>query len=299
MKSVVLVTGASTGIGHLSARALAAAGHTVYASMRDVAGRNAARVRELRDWSFAQGLDLRTVELDVLSQASADQAVQTIVAEQGRLDAVVHNAGHLVVGPTEAFTPEEIVKVFDTNLLGTQRVNKAVLPLLRAQQAGLLLWVSSTTTRGGFPPFLGPYAAAKAAMDSLAVTLAYEVARFGIETSLVVPGAFTQGTQHFPNAGKPADTATVAAYDARYDGLMDQVGARLSALMPDAADPQAVADEIARIVSLPAGERPFRSVIDFLDDGAAAVTEVAERVREEFAHRIGIADLLKPTVNAA
>ena len=299
MKSVVLVTGASTGIGHLSARALAAAGHTVYASMRDVAERNAARVRELRDWSFAQGLDLRTVELDVLSQASADQAVQTIVAEQGRLDAVVHNAGHLVVGPTEAFTPEEIVKVFDTNLLGTQRVNKAVLPLLRAQQAGLLLWVSSTTTRGGFPPFLGPYAAAKAAMDSLAVTLAYEVARFGIETSLVVPGAFTQGTQHFPNAGKPADTATVAAYDARYDGLMDQVGARLSALMPDAADPQAVADEIARIVSLPAGERPFRSVIDFLDDGAAAVTEVAERVREEFAHRIGIADLLKPTVHAA
>jgi len=299
MKSVVLVTGASTGIGHLSARALAAAGHTVYASMRDVAGRNAARVRELRDWSFAQGLDLRTVELDVLSQASADQAVQTIVTEQGRLDAVVHNAGHLVVGPTEAFTPEEMVKVFDTNLLGTQRVNKAVLPVLRARQAGLLLWVSSTTTRGGFPPFLGPYAAAKAAMDSLAVTLAYEVARFGIETSLVVPGAFTQGTQHFPNAGKPADAATVAAYDARYDGLMDQVGARLSALMPDDADPQAVADEIARIVSLPAGERPFRSVIDFLDDGAAAVTEVAERVREEFAHRIGIADLLKPTVHAA
>jgi hypothetical protein len=167
---------------------------------------------------------------------------------------------------------------------------------MRARESGL--WVSSTTTRGGFPPFLGPYAAAKAAMDSLAITLSYEVARFGIETSIVVPGAFTQGTAHFPNAGKPADEVTAAAYS-RYDGLMDRVGARLSALTPDHADPRAVADEIVRIVGLPGGERPFRSVIDFIDDGAAAVTEVAERVREEFAQRIGIADLLKPPIGKA
>lgn len=297
MTSTVLVTGASTGIGHLTARALAAAGHTVYASMRDIAGRNAPRVRELRDWAFAHGHDLRAVELDVLSQPSADAAVEAIVAAQGRLDVVVHNAGHLVVGPTEAFSPEEMIRSYDTNVLGAQRVNKAALPVLRGQQSGLLLWVGSTTTRGGFPPFLGPYAAAKAAMDSIAVTMAYELARFGIETAIVVPGAFTAGTAHFPNAGKPADAATTAAYG-RYDGLMDRVGARLSALMPPDADPQAVADEIARIVALPAGTRPFRSVVDFLDDGAGAVIEVAERVREAFAHRIGIADLLRPSVAA-
>lgn len=295
MKSVILVTGASTGIGHLTARALAAAGHIVYASMRDMQGRNAPKVRELRDWSFAQGHDLRAVELDVLSQPSADAAAAHILAEQGRLDAVVHNAGHLVVGPAEAFTPEEIIKVMDTNFLGAQRVNRAVLPAMRSRESGLVLWVSSTTVRGGFPPFLGPYAAAKAAMDSMAVTMSYELSRFGIETSIVVPGAFTRGTAHFPNAGKPADDMTSAAY-ARYDGVMDQVGERLTALTPDNADPQAVADEIARIVGLTAGTRPFRSVIDFIDDGAGAVTEVAERVREEFAHRIGIADLLKPSV---
>jgi NAD(P)-dependent dehydrogenase (short-subunit alcohol dehydrogenase family) len=292
MKNVILVTGASTGIGRLTARSLAAAGHVVYASMRDVAGRNAAHVRELRDWAFANGHDLRAVELDVLSQESADAAVKTIMAEQGRLDVVVHNAGHLVIGPTEAFTPEEMTRVFDTNVFGAQRVNKAALPVLRGQQSGLLLWVSSTTTRGGFPPFMGPYAAAKAAMDSIAVTMSYELARFGVETAIVVPGAFTSGTAHFPNAGKPADAPTAAAYS-RYNGLMDQVGARLSALMPPDADPQAVADEIARIVALPAGARPFRSVVDFLNDGAAEVTEVAERVREGFAHRIGIDDLLK------
>jgi NAD(P)-dependent dehydrogenase (short-subunit alcohol dehydrogenase family) len=295
MKSVILVTGASTGIGHLTARALAAAGHIVYASMRDMHGRNAPKVRELRDWSFAQGHDLRALELDVLSQPSADAAAAHILAEQGRLDVVVHNAGHLVVGPAEAFTPEEIIKVMDTNFLGAQRVNRAVLPAMRSRESGLVLWVSSTTVRGGFPPFLGPYAAAKAAMDSMAVTMSYELSRFGIETSIVVPGAFTRGTAHFPNAGKPADDKTSAAY-ARYDGVMDQVGERLSALTPDNADPQVVADEIARIVGLTAGTRPFRSVIDFIDDGAGAVTEVAERVREEFAHRIGIADLLKPSV---
>ena len=297
-KSIVLVTGAGTGIGHLSVKALALAGHTVYASMRDINGRNADKVRELRDWAFANGADVRAVELDVLSQASADAAVDIIVTERGRLDVVVHNAGHLVIGPTEAFTPEEISKVFDTNFLGTQRVNKAVLPVMRRQQQGLVLWVSSTTARGGFPPFLGPYAAAKAAMDSIAVTMAYELARFNIETSIVVPGAFTAGTDHFANAGQPADAATSAAYDARYAGLMDQVGARLTELMPPEADPAAVATDIAYIVGLPHGTRPFRSITDFVDDGATAVTEVAERVRAEFAERIGIADLLKPSLSS-
>ena len=291
-QSVVLVTGAATGIGALTVRSLARAGHVVYASMRDIAGRNAAKVRELRDWGFANGADVRVVELDVLSQASADAAVASIIADRGRLDAVVHNAGHLVIGPAEAFTPEEIAQVFDTNFLGTQRVNRAVLPVLRRQGRGLVLWVSSSTVRGGFPPFLGPYAAAKAAMDSLAVSLSYELARFGIETSIVVPGAFTAGTEHFPKAGKPADSETAAAY-ARYDGLLDQVGARLSELSPPESDPAAVGEEIARIVGLPHGTRPFRSVVDFIDDGAAEVTEVAERVREHFAQRIGIADLLK------
>ncbi|SFO13158.1 NADP-dependent 3-hydroxy acid dehydrogenase YdfG [Variovorax sp. PDC80] len=294
-KQIILVTGAGTGIGKLSARSLAEAGHIVYASMRDIAGRNAPRAAELRALAAARGLELHPLELDVLSQDSADAAAATIVREQGQLDVVMQNAGHLVVGPTEAFTPEEIVKVFDTNVLGAQRVNRAVLPYLRRQESGLMLWISSTTTKGGFPPFMGPYGAAKAAMDSLAVTLAYEIARFGIETSIVVPGAFTRGTDHFPSAGKPADAATAAAYG-RYDGLMDQIGAKLSALTPEHADPQAVADEIVRIVGLPAGQRPMRPVIDFVNDGAAEVFEVSERVRIEFAHRIGMADLLEAKV---
>lgn len=295
MKSIILVTGSGSGIGKLSAQALAKAGHIVYATMRDIEGRNKGRADELRTWAQSEGVALLPLELDILSQDSANAAVSTIVREQGRIDVVMQNAGHLVIGPTEAFTPEEIERVFDTNFLGAQRVNRAVLPQLRKQESGLMLWISSTTTKGGFPPFMGPYAAAKAAMDSLAVTLSYEIARFGIETSIVVPGAFTQGTAHFPTAGKPADAAIAAAYD-RYDGLMDQVGARLHALTPDDADPKAVAEEIVRIVGLPAGQRPARSVIDFIGDGAKEIMELAEEIRIDFAKRIGISDLLHAQV---
>jgi len=296
VKSVILVTGAGTGIGKLSALALAEAGHVVYATMRDVEGRNRSRADELRAISAQKGIALIPLELDVLSQDSADAAAATIVREQGRIDVVMQNAGHLVVGPSEAFTPEEMMKVFDTNLFGAQRVNRAVLPYMRKQESGLVLWISSTTTKGGFPPFMGPYGAAKAAMDSLAVTLAYELARFGVETSIVVPGAFTSGTDHFPSAGKPADSPRAAAY-ARYDGVMDQIGERLSALTPADADPKAVADEVVRIVGLAKGMRPMRSVIDFVRDGAAQVLEVSERVRIEFAKRIGMGDLLEAKVS--
>ncbi|WP_454673677.1 SDR family NAD(P)-dependent oxidoreductase [Achromobacter pestifer] len=295
MSSVILITGAGSGIGKLSAETLALEGHTVYATMRDVNGRNAARAQAMRVWAAERRADLRPLELDVLSQDSADAAVAAVIQEQGRLDVVMQNAGHLVIGPTEAFTAEDMQKAFDTNFYGAQRVNRAALPQLRRQQSGLMLWISSTTTKGGFPPFMGPYGAAKAAMDSLAVSLSYELTRFGIETSIVVPGAFTHGTEHFPSAGRPSDAARVAAYS-RYDGVMDRVGERLSALMPDTATPQVVADEVARIVGLPAGSRPARSVIDFVGDGAEQVLALAEEVRIAFAERIGIADLLRPAL---
>jgi NAD(P)-dependent dehydrogenase (short-subunit alcohol dehydrogenase family) len=125
---VILVTGASSGFGALSVRALAARGHTVYAGMRALTTRNAPAASNLAAHADEHGVDLRAVELDVTAQASADAAVERIVAEQGRLDVVVHNAGHMVLGPAEAFTPEQLADVYDTNVLGTQRVNRAALP---------------------------------------------------------------------------------------------------------------------------------------------------------------------------
>ncbi|MET3665395.1 SDR family oxidoreductase [Caulobacter sp. 1776] len=294
---VILVTGASSGFGALTARALADAGHTVYASMRETAGRNAPQVAAAADYADSHGVDLRTVELDVGSDASVRAGIAEIVAANGRLDVIVHNAGHMSFGPAEAFTPEQYSQLFDVNVLSTQRVNRAALPILRNQGKGLVVWVSSSSTRGGTPPFLAPYFAAKAAMDSLAVSYASELTRWGIETSIIVPGAFTKGTNHFAHAGKPADAAVAAAYmDGPYAGVADAALGGLAALEPADADAGEVARAIARVVDTPFGRRPFRVHIDPSRDGAEIVNGVADRVRAEMFRRIGLEDLLSPVV---
>jgi NAD(P)-dependent dehydrogenase (short-subunit alcohol dehydrogenase family) len=203
MKQVIVITGASSGFGRLSANALAKAGHTVYASMRDTKGRNAAQVVDVEKFAKDNNVDLRAIELDVGSQSSADAAIAQIVAAQGRLDVVMHNAGHMSFGPAEAFTPEQLAELYDVNVLSTQRVNRAALPQLRKQRRGLLVWVSSSSVAGGTPPYLSPYFAAKAGMDAMAVVYTRELVRWGIETSIIVPGAFTGGTNHFAHARRP------------------------------------------------------------------------------------------------
>ena len=292
MPGVVIVTGASSGFGAMTVRRLADAGHRVYAGMRDSTGRNAPAAEDARSYARSHGVDLRPLELDLSVQPSVDAGVAAVLEESGQVDVVVHNAGHMVLGPTEAFTVEQLAEVYDANVLTTQRLNRAVLPHLRARGSGLLVWVGSTSTRGGTPPYLAPYFAAKAAEDSLAVSYAAELTRFGIDTVIVVPGSFTTGTNHFAHAGYAADSSVAAAYDERYAGLVDQVGERLAALAPADADPGRVAVEIARVVDLPAGRRPFRVHIDPADDGAETVYAVGDRVRREFYRRIGLEDLL-------
>src|SRR5215469_14177178 len=295
MKQVIVVTGASSGFGALAARALADAGHTVYAGMRETSGRNAVQVKAVEEYATARKVDLRSIELDVASQESADSAIRKIVAQDGRLDAVVHNAGHMVFGPAEAFTPQQFAELYDVNVLSTQRINRAALPQLRKQGQGLLVWVSSSSSAGGTPPYLSPYFAAKAGMDALAVQYARELARWGIETSIIVPGAFTSGTNHFANAGRPADTARLAEYEAgRTQGLGEQIQKAFAAIAPPDADASTVADAIVRVVGTPFGKRPFRVHVDPTEDGAAVTFAVMDRVRAEMLHRVGLSDLLGP-----
>lgn len=291
-RKVVVVTGASSGFGNLTARALARAGHVVYAGMRATADRNAPRVAELADLSADEGIDIVGVEMDVQDQASVDAAVARIVAEQGRIDVVVHNAGHMMLGPLEAFTPEQLAEQYDVNVLSTQRVNRAVLPHLRARRSGLLVWVGSSSTRGGHPPFLAPYFAAKAGMDTLAESYAAELAKFGIETVIVVPGAYTSGTNHFAHSGGPADAAVAGEYDELYGALRENMADSLAAIFPEGRTAQEVADEMVRVVGLPDGGRPFRVHVDPSRDGSEVVSVVYDRIRAEFYRRIGIGELL-------
>jgi NAD(P)-dependent dehydrogenase (short-subunit alcohol dehydrogenase family) len=156
MSKIIIVSGASSGFGAMTVRALATAGHVVYAGMRDIAGRNQPAAAAAHDYAHQHGIDLRALDLDVSDQDSVDAAIATVVAETGRLDVVVHNAGHMVLGPAEAFTPEQLASVYDTNVISTQRLNRAALPHLRAQGDGLLVWVGSSSTRGGTPPTWPP-----------------------------------------------------------------------------------------------------------------------------------------------
>jgi NAD(P)-dependent dehydrogenase (short-subunit alcohol dehydrogenase family) len=297
MKHVIVITGASSGFGRLSAEALAKAGHTVYASMRETTRRNAPEVAKIAAFSKEHGVDLRTVELDVMSQDSVDAAIAEIIADHGRLDVVVHNAGHMSFGPAEAFMPEQFAQLYDINVLSTQRVNRAALPQMRNQGRGLVIWVSSSSARGGTPPYLAPYFAAKAAMDSLAVSYAGELARWGIETAIIVPGAFTKGTDHFAHSSSPADKARAAEYnEGPYAGVAEQALTGLASLEPADADARAVAEAIVRVVDLPFGKRPFRTHIDPSQDGSEIVNGVADRVRAEMFRRIGLEELLSPRI---
>lgn len=291
--STILITGAATGIGRVTAETLVSAGHTVYASMRDLETSNATAASELAVFARSQPGELRTVELDVTSQESADAAVRRVIGESGGLDVVVHNAGHLYVGYVEAFTDEDVARLLDINAVGAHRVNRAVLPHLRERRAGTLVYVGSTilvTT----PPFLGPYVASKAAFDALAVVTSYEVSQFGIETSIVMPGAITQGTDHFRNAGHAGDEQVTAQY-AELDAMVERTHAAHDSLFEpgSAADPRSVADEIARVIALPTGKKPFRSVIDAAHAGVDHVMAFSDLTREAFVRRLGFADTLE------
>ena len=297
MAQIALVTGASSGFGCMIAGELAAAGLTAYASMRGTEGKNADTVKDIVGEAKTKAVDLRTIELDVQDDASVEKAVETIVREHGRIDVLVHNAGHMVWGPLEAFTPEQLAELYDVNVLGTQRLNRAALPHMRAAKSGLLVWVSSTSVMGGIPPMLGPYFAAKAGMDQLAVCYTRELAPFGTETAIVAPGAYTKGTNHFEHAGHPGDEDRADAYAKAWpDGFADQMQKALAATVPPDSDPSEIGRAVAAIVQAPAGKRAFRTVIDPADDGAKVTFPVVDRIREQFLHRIGFPDLLHPEV---
>ena len=293
MNKVIVITGASSGFGALTARALSRAGHTVYASMRETRGRNASQVEGAKKFSKENGVDLRTIELDVASQESVDAAIHQIVKDDGRIDVLIHNAGHMVFGPAEAFTPEQLAELYDVNVLSTQRVNRAALPQLRKQNHGLVVWVSSSSAAGGTPPYLAPYFAAKAGMDAIAVQYARELALWGIETSIIAPGAFTGGTNHFAHSGTPADKERVAEYEAGpYKGYGKKIQEAFAAIVPP--DAGSVADAIVKVVDAPFGKRPFRVHVDPTKDGADVAFAVIDRVRTEMLHRVGLSELLTP-----
>jgi len=274
--AVVLVTGCSSGFGDLIARTLASSGHSVFATMRDVAGRNAAPAEALRSFAQAGGHTLEVLEMDVTGDASVASGVAQVLQRVGTIDVAVNNAGASAAGPLEAFSIEQMAALLDLNALGPMRVNKAVLPTMRANRSGFIIWITSTLGRV-LPGRGGLYPATKWAAEGLAESLAHQVKPFRVDLTILEPGSFPT-----PATGKSTPAADTAVTEA-YAALSAQAnGPGRAAPGPDyrPPDPQDVADEVKRLIELPAGERPLRTVVGPLfTEGVAEYNAEYERVR--------------------
>ena len=291
---VILITGAATGFGRLSALALARAGHHVFSSMRDPDGADRERATELAAIAAQERLSLETIYLDVLSEQSCRAAVDRILARYGRIDVAMNNAAMLMVGICEAFRPEQFLEILDRNVVSWLRVNRAVLPAMRRQKQGLLLYTGSGLSHM-VDPFTGVYAASKAAGDSIAQIMALETSRYGIETVIVMPGAFTTGTEHFNHAVGPADREIALQYD-----LLGGLGERLASMLDSLnepgvrTDPEQISEAICELVAMAPGTRPARLDLDPQRRRVGEITELSSRLQADFFDRMGIRDLLKP-----
>lgn len=184
-RAVVLITGASSGVGHAAAQRFAARGWRVFASMR-----RPEKGQSLRDQARDHGWSLETPSLDVTDDASVRRAVDGLLASTGgRLDVLVNNAGYYAFGPLEETTPDELRAQLETNLIGVHRVTRAVLPAMRARRRGRILVIGSVSGLVVLPA-VGPYHASKWAIEAWTETLRYEVGSWGIGVALIEPGPF-------------------------------------------------------------------------------------------------------------
>jgi NAD(P)-dependent dehydrogenase (short-subunit alcohol dehydrogenase family) len=223
-RKVVLVTGVSSGIGEAIARKLAAAGYRVFGSVRS--------------GSVPDGVE--RVVLDVRDDASIAAAVASIRERAGRIDALVNNAGGTLVGAIEETETAQAQALFDVNFFGAVRVTRAVLPAMRAQRSGRIVFVSSLV--GFLPaPFMGFYAASKHALEGYSESLDHEVRPFGVRAVLVEPG--------FIKTKIDSSATRAAAEIDDYAAVRARVAAGLNASVDAGDDPALVAGVVARALA--------------------------------------------------
>ena len=282
MPKIILITGASTGFGRDMAETLAGAGHRVFATMRDPQGRNRAPAQQLAAAGIA------VIELEITSDASVADAVDAVLAESGRIDVLINNAGIAAAGVTEAFTADQARVVFNTNVVGLLRMARAVLPAMRTLRQGLIVNIGSVLGRVTFP-FFGIYCASKFAVEALSDSLRYELSGLDIEVALIEPGLYP--TPLYTKIELPADQERIAAY-----GSLGEIPDRMFRDLiqrfegADAPDPREVAEAVARLIEQPKGSRPARTVVGAAF-GADAINAATASAQAKVLEALGLAHL--------
>lgn len=263
MRKTVLITGTSSGFGNDIALSLADAGHRVFASMRNLHGRNAQAAENL----IAKGIEV--LELDVTSDASVAAAFSELEKKVGgRLDVLVNNAGLASAGLSETFSADQVQALFDVNVFGLQRMLRAALPGMRKSGSGLVVNIGSIVGRLTIP-FFGIYGASKHAVEALTEGYRYEVSQFGVDVVLVQPGPFP--TNLYTSLQQPSDSGRAESYRdvAALPGRISEfLGVYFAT--PDAPKQHEVARTVVELVAAPPGSRPARIVA-----GAAFGADVA------------------------
>ena len=240
--SVIVITGSSSGFGLEAALAFARNGDTVIATMRDV-----AKADELLERVAAEELQIHVRPLDVSMSNTFAAVVEEIVRKHDRIDVLINNAGIHRGGALEDVDEADLRRVMETNCLGPLLLARAVLPVMRKQQSGLIIMMSSLSGIAGLPGDL-PYAASKFALEGATEALRHEVDRWGIRVALVQAGLYKTGimAHNLPETSLlpenyPADSA--------YRPLVEWQLGNLRSRMPEALDPADVAKLFVRIAN--------------------------------------------------
>jgi NAD(P)-dependent dehydrogenase (short-subunit alcohol dehydrogenase family) len=256
MTKKILITGASGGFGKLTVLTLLQKGHQVAASMRDINGKNKNVADEL------ETAGAKIIEIDVTDDTSVTNGVKKAITDLGGLDVLINNAGMGVLGMQEFFTPTDFQKVFDINVFGVQRMNRAVVPYFREKKDGLIIYTSSLLGRIALP-FYGAYQASKWALEALAENYRVELSGFGIENCIIEPGGYP--TAFSDNLLRPSDKSREMGYGdfAKVPEAALQNFENVLKNNPQ-QDPQKVADAFAELIEKPKGNKPFRTAVDFI-----------------------------------
>lgn len=236
MNKTVLITGATSGMGKATALLLAKHGYTVYAGTRNSS-------QELMEEAERLGVKINEVALDVRDTASIQKAVQHVMAKEGKIDALVNNAGFGLLATLEEGTDEEIFKQFDVNVFGLIKMTREVLPHMREAGSGVVINISSFLGRMGLP-LLSHYNASKYAVEGITDSLRFEVAPFGIRVHSVLAGLF--GT-NFVKKGLVANSKTTSD-SSPYKELVSHFVPIVAKAINEGPDPLPIAQAVKNII---------------------------------------------------